>query len=96
MHNPDWRHALLGSALIIGSSATLACGPDFQLRLLGDRQLSLSDLPEGNFAVEAARLGQSIAGLGKASEATLQPWWDEDNQRYIEQRNELEQAGLSP
>ena len=39
--------ALLGSALIIGSSATLACGPDFQLRLLGDRQLSLSDLPEG-------------------------------------------------
>ncbi len=95
MHNPDWRHALLGSALIIGSSATLACGPDFQLRLLGDRQLSLSDLPEGNFAVEAARLGQPVAGLGKASEATLQPWWDEDNQRYIEQRDELEQVGLS-
>ena len=38
MHNPDWRHALLGSALIIGSSATLACGPDFQLRSL-DREV---------------------------------------------------------
>lgn len=49
------RRGLLWIALVLAEPA-LACGPDFPLSLLDDRVGTLSELPEGVFATEAAQL----------------------------------------
>lgn len=72
-----------------------ACGPEFPYRLLSDRAGALDELPEGNFAFEVTRLGQPVPGLAKAGTATLEPYWDEDNQRYMDARVGVERAQLS-
>ena len=82
----------IGALLPLG--AAQACGPDFPYRLLSDRAGALGEMPEGNFAFEIARLGQDIPGLGQAGKATLEPYWDEDNQRYIDSRVGIEQEQL--
>ena len=82
----------IGALLPLG--AAQACGPDFPYRLLSDRAGALSEMPEGNFAFEVTRLGQDIPGLGQAGEATLEPYWDDDNQRYIDSREVVEQKQL--
>ncbi|MEZ5457381.1 MAG: hypothetical protein R3F04_14940 [Lysobacteraceae bacterium] len=40
----------------LGSSASIACGPDFPVTLLDQREAVLMTLPEGNFYFEAQRL----------------------------------------
>ncbi|WJN60289.1 hypothetical protein [Pseudomonas sp. SO81] len=85
--------ALAISALLPLGTAQ-ACGPEFPYRLLSDRAGALGELPEGNFAVEIGRLGQGVPGLGQAGKATLEPYWDEDNQRYIDSREVIEQKQL--
>jgi len=96
VYNPDWRRSLL--AIAIGLSLPLnaanACGPDFQLSLLDNRALSMTELPEGNFSFEVRRLGQDIPGLAQTSERTLAPYWDDNQQLYIEVRELLEQEEL--
>lgn len=90
-----YRPLLLAVQLAIASAPVLACGPDFPLRLLDDRGQTLSELPEGNFAFEVSRLGQRIDGLGQATEATLSPYWDDEDERDNGQRQQAESQGLN-
>ncbi|WP_394560651.1 hypothetical protein [Aquipseudomonas alcaligenes] len=76
--------AAIGVLLPLG--AAQACGPDFPYRLLSDRAGALNELPEGNFAFEITRIGPAITGLAKAGPATLELYWDEDSQRYVDAR----------
>ena len=94
-HHRRCRPLLLALQLAIATTPALACGPDFPLRLLDERSQTLSELPEGNFAFEVSRLGQPIAGLGQATEATLSPYWDDENERDNGQRQQAEAQGLS-
>ncbi|QEL55169.1 hypothetical protein [Chromobacterium paludis] len=55
MFKPDLRQ--LGAAAALGIIATaIACGPDFPMQLLDNRQGSLLGTPSNGFAYEAARL----------------------------------------
>ena len=95
MSTRNWPRHLLCLSLSLPLSA-LACGPDFPLRLLNDRAQSLADLPETNFAFEVNRLGEAVAGLKPATEATLTPYWDSDDNSkpYREQRDKVEASEL--
>ncbi|MGA8132775.1 MAG: hypothetical protein WCA48_01295 [Pseudomonas gingeri] len=95
MSTRNWPRHLLCLSLSLPLSA-LACGPDFPLRLLNDRAQSLADLPETNFAFEVDRLGEAVAGLKPATEATLTPYWDSDDNSkpYREQRDKVEASEL--
>ncbi|NWB93165.1 hypothetical protein [Pseudomonas agarici] len=96
MSTRNWPRHLLCLSLGLPLGSALACGPDFPLRLLDDRAQSLAELPETNFAFEVSRLGQAMAGLKTATDATLQPSWDsDDNTRpYREQRDKVEATEL--
>ncbi len=82
----------LGALVPLG--AAQACGPEFPYRLLSDRSGALGELPEGNFAFEIGRIASAVPGLGQAGNATLEPYWDENNQRYVDARTAAEQAQL--
>lgn len=95
MSTPERRHRLaLAIALCLPIFTAQACGPDFPLSLLDDRAQTLAELPEGNFAFEAARLGKPVPGLGQSGDATLVVYWDDGGERYIQQRDEVEQKEL--
>lgn len=96
MSTPNWPRRLLALSLSLPAGATLACGPDFPMQLLGDRAQTLAELPEGNFAFEVNRLGQQVAGLKPTTDVTLTPYWDsDDNARpYREQRSQAEASEL--
>ena len=79
----------LAIAGLLPLATAQACGPEFPYRLLSDRAGALGELPEGNFSFEVTRIGQPIAGLAQAGKATLEPYWDEDNQRYLDARSVL-------
>ena len=85
----------LAIAGLLPLATAQACGPEFPYRLLSDRAGALGELPEGNFTFEVTRLGQPIAGLAQAGKATLEPYWDEDNQRYLDARVGVEKEQLS-
>ncbi|MBC9252274.1 hypothetical protein A9179_18545 [Pseudomonas alcaligenes] len=90
------RHLLaLAVASLLPLATAQACGPDFPYRLLGDRSNALSQLPEGNFAVEIKRLGQDIDGLKPSTEATIAPYWDDSTQQYLDARVAAEKQQLS-
>lgn len=97
MCNSEWRLKLLSLSIgaLLPLTPALACGPDFPYRLLGDRENALRELPEGNFGFETSRLGTRIPGLGQAGDATLDRYWDEDQQRYIDARVAADQQQLS-
>ncbi len=88
------RRLALAIALCLPVLSAQACGPDFPLSLLGDRAQTLAELPEGNFAFEAARLGKPVPGLGQSGDATLAGYWDDGGERYLQQRDEIEQKEL--
>ncbi|AMB84927.1 hypothetical protein AWM79_06225 [Pseudomonas agarici] len=96
MSTRNWPRHLLCLSLGLPLGSALACGPDFPLRLLDDRAQSLAELPETNFAFEVSRLGQAMAGLKTATDATLQPSWDSDDSTrpYREQRDKVEATEL--
>ena len=83
----------LGLCLPLGTA--MACGPDFPLRLLGDRAQNLSELPEGSFQLEVNRLGRTIAGLKPAAAQTFDTDYNSDVDLYVQARNVAEQQGLS-
>lgn len=85
----------LAIASLLPLGATQACGPEFPYRLLSDRTNALGEMPEGNFAFEIARIAPSIQGLGQAGPATLEPYWDENNQRYLDARVGVEKEQLN-
>ena len=85
----------LAIAGLLPLATAQACGPEFPYRLLSDRAGALGELPEGNFTFEVTRIGQPIAGLAQAGKATLEPYWDEDNQRYLDARVGIEKEQLS-
>ena len=97
MCNSEWRLKLLSLSIgaLLPLTPALACGPDFPYRLLGDRENALRELPEGNFDFETSRLGTRIPGLGQAGDATLERYWDEDQQRYVDARVAADQQQLS-
>lgn len=97
MFTRKWPRHLLCLSLCLPLGPVLACGPDFPMRLLDNRAQSLAELPEGNFRFEVSRLGQAIAGLKPATEATRNPDYSYDDQSsYVEQRTKAEQIGLTP
>jgi hypothetical protein len=97
MSTRKWPRRLLCLSLGLPLGQALACGPDFPMRLLDNRAQSLAELPEGSFRFEVSRLGQAIAGLKPATEATRSPDYSYDEvSSYVEQRNKAEQLGLTP
>ncbi len=97
MFTRKWPRHLLCLSLCLPLGPALACGPDFPMRLLDNRAQSLAELPEGSFRFEVSRLGQAIAGLKPATEATRNPDYSYDDlPSYVEQRNQAEQIGLTP
>lgn len=96
MSTRNWPRRLLYLSLSVPAVPALACGPDFPMQLLGDRAQTLAELPEGNFGFEVNRLGEQIAGLKPATDVTLTPYWDsDDNDRpYREQRSRIEASEL--
>jgi len=56
MSKPSLAPRLLSVSLFLLCSPALACGPDFPLTLLDQRQQTLSELPEGSFEYEVSRL----------------------------------------
>lgn len=92
MFTRNWPRHLLCLSLSLPLGSALACGPDFPMRLLDNRGQSLAELPEGNFNFEISRLGHRIAGLNNVSATT----YSMDGPDYAEQRNQAEQAGLTP
>ncbi|BBP62410.1 hypothetical protein [Pseudomonas sp. St316] len=97
MFTRKWPRHLLCLSLCLPLGPVLACGPDFPMRLLDNRAQSLAELPEGSFRFEVSRLGQAIAGLKPATEATRNPDYSyDDPSSYVEQRTKAEQLGLTP
>ncbi|SDA60496.1 hypothetical protein SAMN03159443_01643 [Pseudomonas sp. NFACC15-1] len=97
MFTRKWPRHLLCLSLCLPLGPALACGPDFPMRLLDNRAQTLAELPEGSFRFEVSRLGQAIAGLKPATEATRNPDYSYDDlPSYVEQRNQAEQIGLTP
>lgn len=97
MFTRKWPRHLLCLSLCLPLGPALACGPDFPMRLLDNRAQSLAELPEGSFRFEVSRLGQAIAGLKPATEATRNPDYSyDDPPSYVEQRTKAEQIGLTP
>lgn len=97
MFTRKWPRHLLCLSLCLPLGPALACGPDFPMRLLDNRAQTLAELPEGSFRFEVSRLGQAIAGLKPATEATRNPDYSYDDlPSYIEQRSQAEQIGLTP
>ncbi|MDQ0123735.1 hypothetical protein J2W17_002682 [Pseudomonas lini] len=97
MFTRNWPRHLLCLSLSLPLGSALACGPDFPMRLLDNRGQSLAELPEGNFIFEINRLGHAIAGLKNVTGATLNPnvgYGDAPD--HAEQRDNAEQAGLTP
>jgi len=96
MFTRNWPRHLLCLSLGLPLGSALACGPDFPMRLLDNRDQSLSALPEGSFRFEVSRLGQAIAGLKNATAATNSPGDGYgDAPSYTDQRDKAEQAGLT-
>ncbi|WP_139317888.1 hypothetical protein [Pseudomonas sp. PA1(2017)] len=95
MYHPEWQRRLLsaGIGLLLPLSPAIACGPDFPYLLLNDRQNALAQMPEGSFVQEIRKLGATIPGLGRASEATLQQY-PGTNDRLPIQREEVEKSQL--
>ena len=97
MFTREWPRHLLCLSLCLPLGPALACGPDFPMRLLDNRAQTLAELPEGSFRFEVSRLGQAIAGLKPATEATRNPDYSYDDlPSYVEQRTKAEQIGLTP
>ncbi|MGY3170797.1 hypothetical protein ACVWYU_000170 [Pseudomonas sp. TE12234] len=91
MFTRNWSRHLLCLSLSLPLGSALACGPDFPMRLLDNRNQSLAELPEGNFNFEVNRLGHAIAGLKHVTQAVNSM----ETTDYAEQRNQAEQAGLT-
>jgi hypothetical protein len=91
-----WPRHLFCLSLCLPQGLALACGPNFPMRLLDNRGLSLEELPPGNFNLEVSRLGHAIAGLKPVSNATLSPgYYRDDGEDFHEQRLQAEQEGLT-
>lgn len=73
----------LALATSFGPGATLACGPDFPVTLLDQREAVLMTLPEGNFYFEASRLLPSVGAQYPVAESAA---WEapEDGLRRTE------------
>ncbi|MGY2257838.1 hypothetical protein [Pseudomonas sp. SDO55104_S430] len=91
MFTRNWSRQLLCLSLSLPLGSALACGPDFPMRLLDNRNQSLAELPEGNFRFEINRLGQAISGLKEVAEVT----YGLEAADYVEQRSQAEEEGLS-
>ncbi|WP_223489339.1 hypothetical protein [Pseudomonas sp. A-RE-19] len=97
MFTRNWPRHVLCLSLSLPLGSALACGPDFPMRLLDNRDQSLAELPEGNFNLEINRLGHAIAGLKNVTAATNIPGDGYgDAPDYTGQRDTAEQAGLTP
>ena len=78
MFSRNGSRLLLAISLSVPLGTALACGPDFPLRLLGDRAQTLGELPEGSFQFEVNRLGKAITGLEPATATIIAVgavWW---------------------
>jgi hypothetical protein len=96
MFTRNWPRHLLCLSLSLPLGTALACGPDFPMRLLDNRDHSLAEMPEGNFSFEVSRLGHAIAGLKNATTATQTPGGGYGEAPEPDaQRSDAEQSGLT-
>lgn len=95
MYSRNWSRHLLALSLFLPLGTATACGPDFPLRLLGDRAMTLGELPEGSFQFEVNRLGKVIAGLKPAAQTGMSRDYDSDLDPYVQARINAEQVGLT-
>jgi hypothetical protein len=91
----NWPRHVLALSLCLPLGCAMACGPNFPMRLLGDRAQTLGELPEGSFRFEANRLGKAIAGLKPAETMTVDYVYGASEDIYVQARNTAEQVGLS-
>lgn len=82
----------IGSGIVLGAAAVLACGPDFPMQLLDDRAGTLKATPSNSFAFEAAHLVDAKDDL-TAVENVGYPGWREENPRSPQA---LERGDLLP
>ena len=87
------RALLVGITLVL-STPSYACGPDFPLRLLQDRSMTLQEMPESNFHFEARHLLKPQKGLPIAD--GQYDFSSSDPESIAKARDEVEQKGLSP
>ncbi|PTQ67625.1 hypothetical protein [Pseudomonas sp. GV071] len=83
-------------ATVLTAPVALACGPDYPLRLLGDRARSLQELPEGNFSFEVGRLAVATPALKQAASYDSETRWSADEGRYLGDLEVAEPQGLTP
>ncbi len=83
-------------ATVLTAPVAMACGPDYPLRLLGDRARSLQELPEGNFSFEAGRLAVATPALKQAASYDSETRWYADEGRYLGELEAAEPQGLTP
>ena len=95
MFSRNGSRLLLAISLSVPLGTALACGPDFPLRLLGDRAQTLGELPEGSFQFEVNRLGKAIAGLKPATATVPRYDYGSDEDPYLKARTAAEQVGLN-
>lgn len=95
MYSRNWPRHLLALSLFLPLGTATACGPDFPLRLLGDRAMTLGELPEGSFQFEVNRLGKVITGLKPAAAAAVSRDYESDLDPYVQARINAEQLGLT-
>ncbi|RON05698.1 hypothetical protein BK659_21585 [Pseudomonas brassicacearum] len=91
----NWPRHVLALSLCLPLGCAMACGPNFPMRLLGDRAQTLGELPEGSFRFEVNRLGKAIAGLKPAETMTVDYVYGASDDSYVQARNTAEQMGLS-
>ncbi len=84
------RH-FLGLLFALSALPVQACGPDFPLRLLGDRQQTLTEFPETNFVFEIRQLVPRPNGIP----AVKPPVVLADEEEYFTLQEQLEKQGLS-
>ena len=91
------RRHLLTAAMssVFACAPAFACGPDFPLRLLGDRANTLAELPESNFTFEVGRLAVAVPPLKPAAPADAESRWDAEQNRYREEIEVVEGKDLS-
>lgn len=93
MYSRNWPRHLLALSLFLPLGTATACGPDFPLRLLGDRAMTLGELPEGSFQFEVNRLGKVITGLKPAAATAMSRDYESDLDPYVQARINAEQLG---
>jgi hypothetical protein len=89
----NWAHRSILMAMLALSFPVYACGPDFPMRLLTDRTVTLNEFPESNFDFEAKHFlkpdTQLMMFTGESN------YYGTDAETLVKSRNAVEQKSLN-